>query len=268
MLLGNILSGLAVPESRGFSGDSWTRRTASDLDDHQDHDEYSEEQVMNAVAILHQMQLKSYKNWAKKMVGIPREEALSKNLDSTHKKIHEIMLWWCVWGEAGNMRFMPEFISWVFHTFVRELKVPHSGQRHEAWERRNYLDQVIKPMYDYLKTEMHKKNVAGVLAEHVHKKNYDDINEFFWRPECLQSEFSLHSNAARTSQATGRQYHESDVEHGAWDAKPLIMHGLRQEQKTYMETRGMAHAFKVRPPHVHQHKFRSRSVFIGAYCGS
>ena len=47
--------------------------------------------------------------------------------------------------------------------------------------RRNYLDQVIKPMYDFLKAEMVKKNVAGVLAEHIYKKNYDDINEFFWK---------------------------------------------------------------------------------------
>ena len=32
-----------------------------------------------------------------------------------------------------------------------------------------------------------KKNVAGVLAEHIYKKNYDDINEFFWKRECLDS---------------------------------------------------------------------------------
>lgn len=246
MLLGSILSGRPVPDSPQFSPDTWTRRTAGDLDDHQDHDEYSAEQVEDGVVLMHQLQLKSYKNWATKMVGLPKEQALSPSPDSMSKYIHEIVLWWCVWGEAGNMRFMPEFISWIFYTFVRELKVPHTGQRRSSWERRDYLEQVVKPMYSYLKSEMHKKNVAGVLAEHVYKKNYDDINEFFWRPECLEEEYSLHSNAARTDKATGNQYHEttSDI----WDIKPLLTHGLRQHQKTFMETRGMAHAFKVTNP--------------------
>ena len=71
--------------------------------------------------------------------------AMSPSPDSTQKKIYEIMLWWCVWGEAGNMRFMPEFISWVFHEFVHELEVPRTGQQKQDWSRRNYLDQVVKP---------------------------------------------------------------------------------------------------------------------------
>ena len=36
--------------------------------------------------------------------------------------------------------------------------------------QRNYLVQVIQPMYSYLKEEMQKKNAAGALAEHVYKK--------------------------------------------------------------------------------------------------
>jgi hypothetical protein len=150
-----------------------------------------------------------------------------------------------VWGEAGNMRFMPEFLSWVYHQFVTELVLGTGGQRKEAWRRRDYLNQVIKPMYEYLKSEMHKKNVAGVLAEHIYKKNYDDINEYFWKEECTDSAFSLRSNSDRLDAQSGQSYRESNVPHGAWDVKPLVQQGLRQQQKTFLERRGMMHSFKA-----------------------
>jgi hypothetical protein len=46
-------------------------------------------------------------------------------------------------------------------------------------------------MYRYLKDEMVKKDAAGNLADHVHKKNYDDINEFFWSKRCIDGNISM-----------------------------------------------------------------------------
>ena len=52
---------------------------------------------------------------------------------------------WCVWGEAGNMRFMPEFLSWVYHQFVTELVLGTGGQRKEAWRCGNVF--FVLPFY-------------------------------------------------------------------------------------------------------------------------
>ena len=147
MLLGNILSHL--PREPKPPSDSWTRRTDGDMGSVADEDEYEEEAIRDAVSVLHQRTFKSYKNWATKMAELSRSQAFGvQREDTVERQIHEIMLWWCVpalasrrrsrlalgsrhsissrrlvrgrcvWGEAGNMRFMPEFISWVFHEFV------------------------------------------------------------------------------------------------------------------------------------------------------
>jgi hypothetical protein len=69
MLLGNILSGLPKEASDGNpEDDSWSHHTAEAGD--LDSDEYSLRQIEHAVYVAHQMQLKSYRNWAKNMVGI------------------------------------------------------------------------------------------------------------------------------------------------------------------------------------------------------
>ena len=146
MLLGNILSHL--PRGPKPAGDSWTRRTDGDMGSVADEDEYEEDAIRDAVSRLHQRTFKSYKNWATKMAELSRSQAFGvQREDTVERQIHEIMLWWCVpavtsrrrsrlalrsrrhliarlvrgrcvWGEAGNMRFMPEFISFVFHEFV------------------------------------------------------------------------------------------------------------------------------------------------------
>ena len=109
-----------------------------------------------------------------------------------------------------------------------ELSVP-APRREEGWGRRNYLDQVIKPMYGFLKAEMVKKNVVGVLAEHIYKKNYDDINEFFWKRECVSPEFSLRAEANDPSVSNHRQSAVELSANKTWSVNPLLNKALRQQ---------------------------------------
>lgn len=36
--------------------------------------------------------------------------------------IADIALWSLIWGEAGNIRFLPEALSFIYHNLVREIK--------------------------------------------------------------------------------------------------------------------------------------------------
>ena len=113
--------------------------------------------------------------------------------------------------------------------------------------QRNYLVQVIQPMYSYLKEEMQKKNAAGALAEHVYKKvpparppfpavfllliklvvsplppspgaraarwqNYDDINEYFWTEGCIKKEHSMRLDAQYVKPETPDEEKKSKLE--------------------------------------------------------
>lgn len=42
------------------------------------------------------------------MAGIRKQDAMSPSPDSTPKKIYEIVLWWCVWGEAVSAQCNPQ----------------------------------------------------------------------------------------------------------------------------------------------------------------
>ena len=229
---------------------------------------YSQKQIDAAVQKLHKRTFESYRNWCKRMVSrhgggctpefchdaddaMHAETAFCRAAADTQmygadgtqvpiignqRKMNEIVLWWCVWGEAGNMRFMPEFISWVFYGLVSDLGRP-TQYFPDAAKRRNYLVQVIQPMYSYLKEEMSKTNAAGVLADHVYKKNYDDINEFFWSKECV--DYSLRGETDANGLPINMEGPPSDV----WDTT-RCMASLRAAHKTYMERRGVLHSLK------------------------
>lgn len=71
------------------------------------------------------------------------------NVVENARLIQEVMLWWCVWGEAANMRFMPEFVCWVFYGMVQDLAMDlRFFDRH----KRNYLVQVkhLQRMWPFL----------------------------------------------------------------------------------------------------------------------
>ena len=113
--------------------------------------------------LLHRRTFENYKNWCRKMASadsvsggscVPQCGGGGEEMDlavafrrgdsqggvvENNRLIKEVLLWWCVWGEAANMRFMPEFICWVFYGMVQDLAMElilFNGHR------RNYLVQV------------------------------------------------------------------------------------------------------------------------------
>ena len=137
----------------------------------------------------------------------------------------EVVLWWCVWGEAANMRFMPEFLSFVFYSLL--LKRPAGGSvdavnslfgKYE--EGGGFLRAVIRPMYNTVEKEAFKKDKAGNNVDHSQKKNLDDFNEYFWRKGC-------------------RTIPLENV-----DSMATVCKQLEGSKKTYVERRGLLHSFK------------------------
>ncbi|URD86787.1 callose synthase [Musa troglodytarum] len=75
-------------------------------------------------------------------------EALNKN-----RKVILVSLYYLIWGEAANVRFLPECICYIFH---HEAASNNNGKAaHSAW------------------------------------RNYDDFNEYFWSPSCFELKWPL-----------------------------------------------------------------------------
>ncbi|CAL1390847.1 unnamed protein product [Linum trigynum] len=113
-------------------------------------------------------------------------EALSKD-----KKLLFVSLYFLVWGEAANVRFLPECLCYIFHHMAREMDEilrqrnaqPANSCSSEDGAHVSFLDQVIAPVYDVVSAEA--ANNDNGRAPHSGWRNYDDFNEFFWSLHCF-----------------------------------------------------------------------------------
>ncbi|KAA3479751.1 callose synthase 5-like [Gossypium australe] len=128
---------------------------------------------------------KNYKTWCK-FLGRKHSLRLPQgSQEIQQRKILYMGLYLLIWGEAANVRFMPECLCYIFHNMAHELHgllagnvsivtgeniKPSYGGDDEA-----FLRKVVKPIYCVIEREA-EKNKNGT-ASHADWCNYDDLNE-------------------------------------------------------------------------------------------
>ncbi|XP_060675092.1 callose synthase 5 [Ziziphus jujuba] len=136
---------------------------------------------------------KNYKTWCK-FLGRKHSLRLPQGQQEIQqRKILYMGLYLLIWGEAANVRFMPECLCYIFHNMAYELHgllagnvsivtgeniKPSYGGDDEA-----FLRKVITPIYRVIDKEA-KKSKNG-KAPHSAWCNYDDLNEYFWSSNCF-----------------------------------------------------------------------------------
>ncbi|KAK8506312.1 hypothetical protein V6N13_016471 [Hibiscus sabdariffa] len=114
------------------------------------------------------------------------------NLDavSKEKKILFVSLYFLIWGEAANVRFLPECLCYIFHHMAREMdeilrqQIAQPANSCSKDGVVSFLDQVITPLYEVVAAEA--KNNDNGRAPHSAWRNYDDFNEYFWSLHCFE----------------------------------------------------------------------------------
>ncbi|KAH7653612.1 callose synthase protein [Dioscorea alata] len=183
-----------------------------------------------AVHIVFYKSLENYIKWCNYLPLQP----VWNNLDSVtkEKKLLLLCLFFLIWGEAANVRFLPECLCYIFHHMARELleilheqiaKPANSCMSQNEASSVSFLDQIISPIYEALAAEAENNNNGR--ASHSAWRNYDDFNEHFWSLNCFQLGwpwrlnlpfFAKPKNEAKGSPSAGRRVHygkTSFVEH-------------------------------------------------------
>ncbi|XBH58837.1 hypothetical protein VPH35_080207 [Triticum aestivum] len=141
-----------------------------------------------AVHVVFSKSLDNYIKWCNYLPLRPvwnNIESLTKE-----KKLLYVCLYYLIWGEAANVRFLPEGLCYIFHHLARELEVIMQKQTAEpagsciSNDGVSFLDQVIYPLYEIVAAEA--GNNDNGRAAHSAWRNYDDFNEFFWSEKCFQ----------------------------------------------------------------------------------
>ncbi|CAA3027502.1 callose synthase 8 [Olea europaea subsp. europaea] len=137
---------------------------------------------------------KNYKDWCKFLGRKSNIELPFIKQEAQQYKLLYIALYLLIWGEAANLRFMPECLCYIFHHMACEMHnvltgavsmitgerfMPAYGGGTEA-----FLNLVVSPIYEVIRQEA-MKNRNGTTG-HSTWRNYDDLNEFFWSPNCFE----------------------------------------------------------------------------------
>ncbi|OJD21325.1 1,3-beta-glucan synthase component FKS1 [Blastomyces percursus] len=111
------------------------------------------------------------------------------NRMSQHERARQIALYLLCWGEANQVRFMPEALCFIFKCADDYYHSPECQNRVEPVEEFTYLNDIITPLYQYCRDQGYEIfDGKYVRREKDHNKiiGYDDINQLFWYPEGIE----------------------------------------------------------------------------------
>ncbi|XP_042060126.1 callose synthase 7-like [Salvia splendens] len=168
---------------------------------------------------LMDMIFKNYQSWCKYL-------HLKQNLDCPRDERKQqlqllyIGLYLLIWGEASNIRFMPECLCYIFHCMAKEMHetlfnnaqhVTGAATQLVPLGEESFLKKIVTPIYEVLEKEA-RRNKEG-KASHSAWRNYDDLNEYFWTKRCfklkwpldLKADFFVHSEVIKSRHKRNNQ---------------------------------------------------------------
>lgn len=107
---------------------------------------------------------------------------------SHYDRVRQIALYLLCWGEAGNVRFVPECLCFIFKCADDFYRSPECQNRVEPVPEGVYLRTVITPLYKFMRDQGYEVADGKFVRkekDHADVIGYDDINQLFWYPEGL-----------------------------------------------------------------------------------
>ncbi|MCJ1312166.1 1,3-beta-D-glucan synthase [Agyrium rufum] len=137
----------------------------------------NEDQVLQALEGDNSLEAAEYR-WKTRM-----------NRMSQHDRVRQIALYLLCWGEANQVRFMPELLCFIFKCAYDYMVSPECQNKVEPVEEFSYLNNVITPLYQYYRDqgfEIFEGKYVRRERDHSTTIGYDDINQLFWYPEGIE----------------------------------------------------------------------------------
>ncbi|XP_066311942.1 callose synthase 7-like isoform X2 [Miscanthus floridulus] len=133
----------------------------------------------------------NYNSWCR-YLHLESNIRIASDASTQQPELLYIGLYLLIWGEASNVRFMPECLCYIFHHMARDLHDIISDRREGPFEppfQREgsddaFLQLVIEPIYSVMQQEAARSKHGTV--SHSMWRNYDDLNEYFWSKKCFK----------------------------------------------------------------------------------
>jgi callose synthase len=119
------------------------------------------------------------------------------------RKLLYMGLYLLIWGEAANLRFMPECVCYIYHHMAFEMYGMLAGNVSAltgeyvkpayGGEKEAFLKKVVTPIYSTIAKEAERSKKEK--GNHSQWRNYDDLNEYFWSADCFQLGWPMRADA-------------------------------------------------------------------------
>ncbi|KAE8037016.1 hypothetical protein FH972_009643 [Carpinus fangiana] len=146
---------------------------------------------------------KNYKKWCK---YLGRRSSLwlpTIQQEVQQRKLLYMGLYLLIWGEAANLRFMPECLCYIYHHMAFELYgmlagnvSPMTGENVKpayGGDEEAFLSKVVTPIYKVIAKESERSKKGR--SKHSQWRNYDDLNEYFWSVDCFRLGWPMRADA-------------------------------------------------------------------------
>ena len=105
---------------------------------------------------------------------------------SQYDRMRQIALYLLCWGEAAQVRFVPECLCFIFKCADDYYRSPECQNRVQPVKEGLYLQTVIKPLYLFIRDQGYEVIDGRFVRrekDHADIIGYDDVNQLFWYPE-------------------------------------------------------------------------------------
>ncbi|KAK9273438.1 hypothetical protein L1049_018248 [Liquidambar formosana] len=179
---------------------------------------------------------KNYKKWCR---YLDRKSSLwlpTIQQEVQQRKLLYMGLYLLIWGEAANLRFMPECLCYIYHHMAFELYGMLAGSVNlvtgenvkpaYGGEEEAFLGKVVYPIYEVIAKEAKRSKNGG--SKHSQWRNYDDLNEYFWSVDCFRLGWPMRADADFFCQRDEWQHFEKNGDNNPvirdrWMAKAMII---------------------------------------------
>ncbi|ODQ82473.1 glycosyltransferase family 48 protein [Babjeviella inositovora NRRL Y-12698] len=162
--------------------------------------------------------------WNKNMAGLLPADCVT-----------QVALYLLCWGEANNVRFMPECLCFIFkccNDYFYSLDLSQAEALPQCTP--SFLDHAITPLYEFYRDQSYEL-VNGVYRnrpkDHKNVIGYDDMNQLFWYRKGLERLYLKDQKVQLMSLAPHERY--SQLSNLNWK---------KAFYKTYSEKRSWFHA--------------------------
>ncbi|KAH7849658.1 hypothetical protein Vadar_021042 [Vaccinium darrowii] len=191
---------------------------------------------------------KNYKKWCK---YLDRKSSLwlpTIQQEVQQRKLLYMGLYLLIWGEAANLRFMPECLCYIYHHMAFELYgmlagnvSPMTGENVKpayGGEDEAFLRKVVTPIYKVIAQEAERSKKG--ISKHSQWRNYDDLNEYFWSVDCFRLGWPMRADADFF--CVPIEQHHFEKTNG--DSKPAAGRDRWVGKVNFVEIRSYLHMFR------------------------